>query len=216
MGNQDSGSGMKRGKAMNAAKVTLTSTILAATLGLALGLMSAPAAAHDCSRHGDPNHKHCDSEPETTFAVSLSFLTVPPGPSATNCPGTTDIQANPGLTVQMIPDPFCSVLMTAAPEGLSEVEFRPAILEVKTKKELTLVRLYFTTGLILFPVSNDTVYVTDFMTATINDGPLEGQFILTPMTATDGEKLTKVHQPGKRAVTDERVMIGAFTYTPDP
>ena len=43
---------------MNAAKVTLTSTILAATLGLALGLMSAPAQAHCAGKHtGD--HPHC-------------------------------------------------------------------------------------------------------------------------------------------------------------
>lgn len=28
--------------------------------GVALGLMGAPAAAHDCSRHSDTNHKHCN------------------------------------------------------------------------------------------------------------------------------------------------------------
>ncbi len=49
--NQDSGSGTKRRKAMNAAKVTLTSTILAAALGLALGLAAAPAEAHHSGGH---------------------------------------------------------------------------------------------------------------------------------------------------------------------
>ncbi len=44
---------------MNTAKMTLTATVLAAALGLALGPMSAPAGAHDCSRHNDQNHKHC-------------------------------------------------------------------------------------------------------------------------------------------------------------
>ncbi len=190
---------------------------------MALGLGAAPALAGPPDGQGcHPDHKveECPVSgggDVTTFAVSLRFLTVVLNDSmATDCPGTTDIQANPGLTVQMIPDPLCSVLMTAAPEGLSPVEFRPAILEVKTKKELTLVRLYFTTGMILFPVPNDTVYVTDFMTATRNDGPGEGEFVLTPMTAGGGEKLTKIHRPGKGAVTEERVMIGAFTYTPDP
>ncbi len=33
---------------------------LAMAGGMALGLMSAPAAAHDCSRHIDKTHKHCD------------------------------------------------------------------------------------------------------------------------------------------------------------
>ena len=43
---------------MNAAKMTLTSTVLAAALGLALGLMAAPAGA-DCPHNDNPNHKHC-------------------------------------------------------------------------------------------------------------------------------------------------------------
>ena len=106
--------------------------------------------------------------------------------------------------------------MTAAPEGPTPVKFYPFALEVKTKKELTMVRLGFTTSTVLFPVANDTVYMSDFMPATINDGPGEGQFILTPMTATDGEILTKIHQPGRGAVTSERVLIGAFAYTPSP
>ena len=43
------------------AKTTLASTALAAALGLVLGLMSAPATAHDCARHNDQTHKHCDT-----------------------------------------------------------------------------------------------------------------------------------------------------------
>ena len=44
---------------MNAAKMTLASTMLAAALGLALGLMAAPAGA-DCPHRDNPDHKHCD------------------------------------------------------------------------------------------------------------------------------------------------------------
>ena len=46
---------------MNTAKMTLDSTVLVAAFGLALGLMGAPATAHDCTSHKDPNHKHCDT-----------------------------------------------------------------------------------------------------------------------------------------------------------
>ena len=46
---------------MNTAKMTLDSTVLVAAFGLALGLMGAPATAHDCTRHNDPSHKHCDT-----------------------------------------------------------------------------------------------------------------------------------------------------------
>ncbi len=56
--NQDSGSGTKRGKAMNAAKVTLTSTVVAAALGLALGLSAVPALAGPPDLQGcHPDHK---------------------------------------------------------------------------------------------------------------------------------------------------------------
>ncbi len=63
--NQDSGSRIGRGKAMNAAKVTLVSTVLAATLGL----VAAPAGAHDCARHAKQGHKHCDGGGDPPAAV---------------------------------------------------------------------------------------------------------------------------------------------------
>ena len=110
----------------------------------------------------------------TPSAWRSSDIASDTGTSANDCPGTTDIQANPGLTVQMIFDPGCFVSITAAPEGMFPVEFYPFRLKVKTKKELPVVRLGFTTSTVLFPVPNDTVYMTDFMTATRNDGPGEG------------------------------------------
>ncbi len=47
---------------MNAAKVTLTSTILAAAVGLALGLAAAPAVADKPDCELDPNHHGCGGE----------------------------------------------------------------------------------------------------------------------------------------------------------
>ncbi len=55
---------------MNAAKVTLTSTILAAALGLAFGLMNTPAQAHTTACETKPDHKHCGGG-GTTFTVQL-------------------------------------------------------------------------------------------------------------------------------------------------
>ncbi len=56
--NQDSGSGTKRGKAMNAANMTLVSTVVAAALGLALGLSAVPAMAGPPDAQGcHPDHK---------------------------------------------------------------------------------------------------------------------------------------------------------------
>ncbi len=48
---------------MNAAKVTLTSTILAAALGLALGLMAAPGNSYACHKDGalHGNQTDCDN-----------------------------------------------------------------------------------------------------------------------------------------------------------
>ena len=55
---------------MNAAKVTLISTVLAAALGLAFGLMSTPAQAHTTACVTKPDHKHC-GDGGTTFTVQL-------------------------------------------------------------------------------------------------------------------------------------------------
>ena len=47
---------------MNAAKVTLTSTILAAALGLALGLMAAPGNSYACHKDGALHGKQTDCD----------------------------------------------------------------------------------------------------------------------------------------------------------
>ncbi len=53
---------------MNAAKMTLASTVVAAAVGLALGLMNTPAQAHCKGKHVFP-HEHCT--PGATYTVQL-------------------------------------------------------------------------------------------------------------------------------------------------
>ena len=62
---------------MNAAKMTLVSTVLAAAFGLALGLMSTPAQAHCAGKHIN-NPSHCDGGGDggansTSFKVDVRF-----------------------------------------------------------------------------------------------------------------------------------------------
>ena len=126
---------------MNTAKMTLTSTILAAALGLALGLAVAPAMAGPPDAQGcHPDHKveECPvsgGEDPTIFDVVLEFLEIPGGTvgdqtRVVNCMGDTDILANPGLTVNF--DSGCFVKMHRTSSG-AEVEMHLFRLEVKTK-----------------------------------------------------------------------------------
>ena len=55
---------------MNAAKMILASTVLAAAFGLALGLMSTTAQAH-CKRNHQLPHEHCLPSDGTTYTVQL-------------------------------------------------------------------------------------------------------------------------------------------------
>ena len=66
-----------------AAKVTLLSTILAAALGLALGLMSTPAQAHCAGKHKDhdPPHEHCVGETGTTTTYMVRLFEAGTGKS---------------------------------------------------------------------------------------------------------------------------------------
>ncbi len=59
---------------MNAAKVTLTSTILAAALGLALGLATAPAMADP--PNPDHNHGGGGGDPDPTLEPCLESLCI--------------------------------------------------------------------------------------------------------------------------------------------
>ncbi len=65
---------------MNAAKMTLVSTVVAAVFGLALSFGAAPAQAHCAGRHIN-NPSHCDGDGDgsanaTTFKVDVEFHTM--------------------------------------------------------------------------------------------------------------------------------------------
>ena len=207
---------------MNILRLSTLSLTLAIA-GITLGLAAAPAMADPPGDHGHNHGGGSDGEDATIYTVTLDFLSVPAGlltePVAVageeECRGTTDIQANPGLTVQMVFNEDCSVWMTVDTVPLKLYPFR---LDVKTKKAVTTVRLGFTTSTLLFPTPGDTIYMTNFLFASIKPDIYNmGQFVLTPMTdETNGETLTKIHQPGKGDTTEKGVLIGSFTYTPIP
>ncbi len=189
---------------------------LASAGGLALGLAAAPAMADP------PPHNHGgDGEPATTFAVSLNILTSSnPSSSATQCNGTTDIQANTGLQANFSPGQDCTVSVAIDEKfGLGSVlDLSLFSLEVKTKKSGTNLRLYFTTQLSWAPHTNplgsEAIYVTDRLVAfqTFIDAP--NDFLLTPIGA-DALALTKLHQPERGAVTAEAIAVGPFHYIAD-
>lgn len=207
---------------MTAAKFTLTSTILAAALGLVLGLATPSVQAHH-----DPDHNKggggggSGGEDATLFAVTLKFLISSSPPSMVlDCDGTTDIQANPGLSADFFSGQGCTVSVAIEEFGLGPVLFlSPFRVEVRTKKSGTDLRLYFTTQTDWSPhtdpLQNETIYVTDFLSAYITfNTTLSNDFFIMPIGASD-LALTKIHQPGKRAETMETISFGPFHYRPE-
>ena len=188
---------------------------LAMAGGLALGLAGTPAMA------GPPPHDDHGGggggEPKTTFAVSLNILTSSnPSSAATQCMGTTDIQANTGLQANFFSDQGCTVSV-AIDENFG---FGPVLdlslfsLEVKIKKSGTTLRLYFTTQLSWAPHTNPisgAIYVTDRLVAFQTDIEAPNNFLLTPIGA-DALALTKNGQPERGAVTAEAIAVGPFHY----
>ncbi len=174
---------------MNAAKMTLTSTILAAAMVLGLSLWATPAQSHSC-RHHVQEDEHCNrggDEDATLFTVILDSLTVPDGTAVDDeCIGSTDRVAASGLGVQMFFRVVCSVTMHVdRPELPPEMTLYPFALDVKTKGSgVTEIRLYFTSSEfvgICNPCQGDTIWVTDSLFAGIV-GPSEptGEIVLTP------------------------------------
>ncbi len=211
---------------MNAAKLTLTSTILAAALGLGLSLWATPAQSHSC-RHHVQEDEHCNrggDEDATLFTVILESLTVPGGMAVDiECIGSTDAVAASGLSVQLFfRDDFCFVEMHVVSAELPSVmKLYPFALDVKTKGSgVTEIRLYFTSSEfvgICNPCQSDTIWVTDSLFAEI-EGPSEpsGEIVLTPFLGVGGvgEQLTKINRPARKAVTTDGVLFGQFIYTP--
>ena len=202
---------------MNAAKVTLKATILAATLGLALGLAAAPAKADKPDCTAEPDHHGCEKVDEggTTFEVLLDFLMVtgPGGSMITNCDGTTDILANPGLSVDL---DDCTVDMSVNIPGKSEFAMSLFRLEVKTKGSgVREAVLNFRDN--EFTLTNNTsLWITDRLSAMVTMPDDDGVFSLTidETVPFDGFILTKGHRPHKGAMTTRGLLIGRFIYSP--
>ena len=187
---------------MNAAKFTLTSTILAAAFSLALGLAAAPAMA---DMPVCPGHDHgCGGdEPETSFEVSLTGLDNfgPEWGTETDCIGTTN---PPQLGAQFDEaGPICSVTM----DGGLVLNLFSITVRVRGNG-MTDMMLYFTSGTVFIPPESDTVYATERLGTLVVLGELPA-FELR-LNAED-EDLTKVHQPDKGDVVGS-ISVGSFFY----
>ena len=201
---------------MNAAKFTLTSTILAAALGLALGLAPAPALAgppDEQGCHRDHKVEDCPVSGDVTiFDVILESLVVTgTGSSAILCSGTTDILANPGLSVDF---DDCTVDMSVNIPGIPVFDMSLFRLEVKTKGSgVREAVLNFRDDEFIAPDSN--LWVTDRLSVMVTM-PVDGVFslIITETLPLDGFILTKGHQPHKGAMTTQGLLIGRFIYSP--
>jgi len=218
--NQDSRSGTKRGKTMNATKFTLTSTILAAAMGLAMGLGAAPALADPPDSEGchPSEHKPCggggDSD-ATIYDVFLEFLQVSsPLNEVELCRGNTDTLANSELIVNF--DVGCSVSITTDVSGESKVDMYLLRLEAKTKGSGD-TEVVFVFSDMAFVTSGSNLWRTDRLMVVVDDKDVDGVLILTLFDSFDeGEILTKGHQPDKGTETDGGVVIGPLTYCPRP
>ncbi len=197
---------------MNAAKVTLTSTILAAALGLALGLAAAPVMADQpvegVHGHGGDN----GDELATPLDVIVNNVS---GPLAENliCTGT----AVPHSVLAVDIDQGCTIAMDSIkgdfgdPEGLLSL-FR---VEVRTRKNRgTDIQLCFTTNEAFSLGNISEVYCADRVNATVCiESVAPTRIYLTPLLPGGPVPLRKVHQPFKGELTDEKVLVGEFCYT---
>ena len=215
---------------MNTVKITLTSTILAAALGLGLSLWATPAQSHSCKHH-DQSEDHCNRGDEqlddTGFEVILDRLTdsltdsdeMPVGAGG-ECTGTTDRLAKEGLGVQMFfnLDCFLSIDSIDTPE-IPEGKLYPFALDVKTKRSgVTEIRLYFTTSEfvgVCNPCPGGTIWVTDNLMATIEtpDPEVADEFVLEQLPAEPPlHTLVKIHRPDRGAEAIGVVSFGSFCY----
>ncbi len=196
---------------MNATKMTLTSTILAAALGLALGLAAAPAMAdkpvEDVHGHGGDN----GDELATPLDVIVNEVSGPAGENL-DCTGTA--VPNSVLAVDIIQG--CTIEMDSItdlgdPEGLLSL-FR---VEVRTRKNRgTDIQLCFTTNEAFSLGNISEVYCADRVNATvcIESVAPATRIYLTPLLPAGGVPLRKLHQPFKGELTEE-VLVGEFCYT---
>ncbi len=200
---------------MNAAKVTLTSTILAAALGLALGLAAAPAMADPPDPETGHNHGGgAISDNDPPWAVEL-FELVGIGPATKSpCPGTP-VQNKDTLAADF--DTGCTIFMTSGDTPIGEFGLSLFRVELRNKGNgLPEAMLAFTTNPDFSIGDIAEVWSTDRMTVDITeDDPFPGWITLTPSpSGLPAGPLTKEHQPGKGDVTDQNVSFSEIVYEP--
>ncbi len=72
--------------------------------------------------------------------------------------------------------------------------------------------LFFTSGVELFPVPNETVYASDRLGVTVTPpDPTDDSFMITMVA--DNDDLIKIHQPGKGDVVGQFSLL-SFSYVP--
>jgi hypothetical protein len=169
---------------------------------IAVMLMPTGAYAH-CEGKHTGNHPHCQGgggggDTQTTFEV---YVTITDPTPATSCTGT----AETGLTVQFVKN-SCKIYLDGLPYCLFQ-------LSVKNTRKETSAMLFFTNFCGFDPTApNDSVYNTGRIPAEILVGD-SGNFTITVTNPQGGVVLTKVVQPDKGSLLDEKIFVGDIVYT---
>lgn len=180
---------------------------------LVLWSFSVPAAAHDCSRHSDPTHKHCDvGDTQSVYTVELTPPASGDNPVFTSgdCVGITD-----GAKLGASFPADWSVTMHRFGCGDVDVgDFHLQLISTKvtnTKNERS-VELWFTTDCCLENPSNRTLYKV---------GPLV-DMIMEPQGSSFRIVLDALNTPLMKAGPPNKgtelgvVSIGTMVYTAIP
>ena len=173
---------------------------LAILVTLAFLGFSGPAAAHDCSRHADQNHKHCvgDDSPQSTFTVEMQAGTVD---------GVVATGACAGFTTS-------SKRSVRFPAGCGQVTLQGEVfdllgVDVKfTKKGTSAMLFYISTCC----APANSVYNTGYLAALMEP---EGAAFQIKVNQT-GVELIKIHQPNKGTTLVDTISVGNIVYTADP
>ena len=186
---------------------------LSVLAALALWGFSVAAAAHDCSRHDDQTHKHCDGdEPHSLYEVELTAPASGSNPVSTSgdCVGITD-----GAKLDASFPADWSVTMHRF--GCGDVDVGGFHLQListtvtNTKNERS-VELWFTTDCCLEKPSNRTLYKVGPLVDMVMEP--QGASFQIVLDALD-TPLVKTGPPNK-GTTLGLVSIGTMVYTEIP
>ncbi len=164
---------------------------------------SVPAAAHDCSRHNDQNHKHCagDEGPQTTYTVEVQ---------AGNVSGVVATGACAGVTTS-------SKRSVSFPAGCGQVmldgmNYDLFGLEVKFTNKGTSTMHFFRTTCC---APNNSAYNTGYLEGLME--PADDVGAAFQITVNETEVfLKKIHQPNRGTTLTDPISVGKIVYTADP